>query len=328
MSTFGERFRQLRLDKNLSQKEFIHKFNKQFYRNLTPASISMYENDKRIPEIETLQDFASFFNVLTSYLLGEINTPTLQVTKITDTVSYSSATDIGVRLRLLRQRANVGQSVVAASLGIKPSAYSSYENGNSILNVDKLIKLSQYFNVSTSYLLGEQSNETQSAKNIDESNHRFAKALFSYRLKNQAAINDLANAIGVDQETYSKYENGTLLADIVTVSRIADFYGVTLNDLFGETRISLGTYEISSFEREMLTAYLSMSGNLRKELSAHFQSALFNTETLAQVNSFEESKKESDAAIDAELERYRLELEATMLGKTSSASDGQKRNLG
>ncbi|APQ97917.1 helix-turn-helix domain-containing protein [Clostridium botulinum] len=69
-STFGKRFKMLRLEKNLKQQELIDDFNKKYHYGFTKSAVSQYENDKRIPEIEALNAFANYFNVSVDFLLG------------------------------------------------------------------------------------------------------------------------------------------------------------------------------------------------------------------------------------------------------------------
>lgn len=56
-------------------------------------------------------------------------------------------------LKNLRFKADKKQSEIADYLDISVQSYSAYENGREP-NYDNLIKLSEYFNVSTDYLLG------------------------------------------------------------------------------------------------------------------------------------------------------------------------------
>lgn len=58
------RLETLRKETGLSQKEFAEKF------NMTQQRISAYEKEKREPDIETLKQFAVFFNCSIDYLLG------------------------------------------------------------------------------------------------------------------------------------------------------------------------------------------------------------------------------------------------------------------
>lgn len=68
---FGNRFKELRLEKNLTQSELVKDFNQKFYRNYTATAISRYENNKRLPEYDALKDFAEYFDVSVAYLIGE-----------------------------------------------------------------------------------------------------------------------------------------------------------------------------------------------------------------------------------------------------------------
>ncbi|MCR8746816.1 helix-turn-helix domain-containing protein [Romboutsia lituseburensis] len=71
--TFGEKFKNLRLEKNLNQQEMVDEFNKLYGYTFTKSSISQYEHDKRMPEIGALKDFGLYFNVSVDYLLGKSN---------------------------------------------------------------------------------------------------------------------------------------------------------------------------------------------------------------------------------------------------------------
>lgn len=79
MPTFGERFKELRLDKKMKQEELINDFNKKFHYSFTKSAVSQYENDKRIPEIQALNDFAEYFGVSVDYLLGRNDNSTIMI---------------------------------------------------------------------------------------------------------------------------------------------------------------------------------------------------------------------------------------------------------
>lgn len=59
-----------------------------------------------------------------------------------------------MRLKDLREDADLSQQVLADYLNIKPNTYSQYENGQRQLPLDALIKLAKYYGVSTDYILG------------------------------------------------------------------------------------------------------------------------------------------------------------------------------
>lgn len=67
MATFGERLKELRKKKHLTQEQL----GKTFYLN--KSSISRYENGTQIPENELLQSIADYFDVSLDYLMGRTN---------------------------------------------------------------------------------------------------------------------------------------------------------------------------------------------------------------------------------------------------------------
>ena len=56
-----------------------------------------------------------------------------------------------MRLKDLREDADLKQKEIAEYLHIKQNTYSQYENGQRQLPIDILIKLSEYYGVSTDY---------------------------------------------------------------------------------------------------------------------------------------------------------------------------------
>lgn len=67
MFTFGERLKELRNFKKLTQQQLADIF------YLNKSSISRYENNGQMPENELLQKLADFFQVSVDYLLGRTN---------------------------------------------------------------------------------------------------------------------------------------------------------------------------------------------------------------------------------------------------------------
>ncbi len=59
-----------------------------------------------------------------------------------------------MRLKDLREDLDIKQKDIAEYLHIKQNTYSQYENGQRQLPIDVLIKLAQFYKVSTDYILG------------------------------------------------------------------------------------------------------------------------------------------------------------------------------
>ncbi len=64
-----------------------------------------------------------------------------------------------VKLRKLRENAELSQNQLAKSLFIKQQTYSRYENGLTIPTFDVLQKIASFYNVPLDYFSEEQSNK-------------------------------------------------------------------------------------------------------------------------------------------------------------------------
>ena len=58
------------------------------------------------------------------------------------------------RIKTLREKRGIIQEILAAELGITQQMLSKYEKDVTVIKVDILKKLAEYFNVTTDYLLG------------------------------------------------------------------------------------------------------------------------------------------------------------------------------
>ncbi len=63
------------------------------------------------------------------------------------------------RLRDLREDCDMRQLDVAELLGIRQTVYSRYERGFQNIPLEFLIKLADFYNVSTDYILGRTNNK-------------------------------------------------------------------------------------------------------------------------------------------------------------------------
>ena len=65
-----------------------------------------------------------------------------------------------MRLKDLREDADLTQAQIAEFLHIRQSTYSQYENGQRQIPISALIRLAQLYSTSTDYILGLTSNRT------------------------------------------------------------------------------------------------------------------------------------------------------------------------
>lgn len=65
-----------------------------------------------------------------------------------------------------------------------------------------------------------------------------ANCIRSMRLSRRMTQTELAEVLGVQYQTVSKWETGATVPDVAMLPRIADFFGVSMDALFGRKRIS------------------------------------------------------------------------------------------
>ncbi len=65
------------------------------------------------------------------------------------------------RIRDLREDKDLNQTQVAKMLGMSQTGYSKYETGENDIPTAILIKLSNFYNVSIDYILGQTNDKTK-----------------------------------------------------------------------------------------------------------------------------------------------------------------------
>lgn len=93
------------------------------------------------------------------------------------------------------------------------------------------------------------------------------KNLKSLRLANKLSQQQLADVIGVSQQSVNKYENHSVEPDIETMIKIADCFSVSVDYLIGRTDVknipeNFTKYYLSDEEKSILDGYRNAS---RKE---------------------------------------------------------------
>lgn len=81
---------------------------------------------------------------------------------------------LGEKLLQLRKSKGMSQEELAEKLNVSRQSISKWELNDSVPDISKIILISEYFSVSTDYLLKESENRP----NYSEENHNFAKVLF------------------------------------------------------------------------------------------------------------------------------------------------------
>lgn len=72
-----------------------------------------------------------------------------------------------VRLKRLRLSIALNQVQLADKLGVKKQSISNWENDNIMPSVDMLVKIADFFGVTTDYLLGREIHEQEAPQPLD-----------------------------------------------------------------------------------------------------------------------------------------------------------------
>lgn len=102
MATLGEILAELRQDRNLTQKDLAK------YLHVSPGTVSNYENNIHLPDLEKILILANYFGVTTDYLLGRTPfsiSPDLFYKEIGNGVKISDLIQIISKLNTTEQKA-------------------------------------------------------------------------------------------------------------------------------------------------------------------------------------------------------------------------------
>lgn len=75
---------------------------------------------------------------------------------------------LGENIRKLRQDRGIGQLELGRRVGASKQSISNWENGNIMPSIDLLLRLADFFGVSTDYLLGREGQRTLDAVGLTD----------------------------------------------------------------------------------------------------------------------------------------------------------------
>ncbi|KST96264.1 helix-turn-helix domain-containing protein [Lactococcus lactis] len=128
------------------------------------------------------------------------------------------------QLKTLRKKNSLTQKELAEKVGVKQNSYANWENGNREPNIEMLVRIADYFDVSLDYLLGGK------MKNITE---EFSLCLKKLRMKRKLSQKQIAEELKISQQQYSKWEGGIITPNAETLVRLADYFDVSVDYLLG-----------------------------------------------------------------------------------------------
>ena len=139
------------------------------------------------------------------------------------------------KLKVLRKKQGLTQKEVADLVHVDRVRYTNWENGKREPNFENLSMLACIFDVSVDFLLSEYLEISKGTylKLKEEKKNLFSVRLKELRLQRGFSQEELAEQIGIKQNSYSDWENGKCKPNYEKLEKIADFFGVSLDWLFG-----------------------------------------------------------------------------------------------
>lgn len=87
-----------------------------------------------------------------------------------------------------------------------------------------------------------------------------ANCIRALRQKRQMTQTELASELGIQYQTVSKWETGVTVPDVAMLPRIADYFGISMDELFGRKKAGCGGEMPEDQMRFLLKTYSQMYG--------------------------------------------------------------------
>lgn len=209
-NSFSLKLKNLRQKNNLTQEQLVNELNTRYHFNESKATISQFEHNKCIPDLDRLINIADYFQVSLDYLCCN---------KSNDNVK---CTNPGTRIKRLIKKNGLSQKEFVEKFNEKygysdsEATISQYVNNKRTPEIDKMVKIADFFNVTLDYIMcrtdidSDMSIYDKSKKNISFSTPQEAVSF----ILNQKVIADLG---GYSLDSISNTEIMEMTNDIIDI---------------------------------------------------------------------------------------------------------------
>ncbi|MEN8905737.1 MAG: helix-turn-helix transcriptional regulator [Clostridiales bacterium] len=159
---FGDQLKDLRIENNLTQKDIAEKF------NTGKSTISNYETNNRLPDINVIAKYAEFFGVSIDYMMGNSDQRVLNLPQNNKDYqpSQDEKTFFSDRLKNLMLNKDFTAKDLSIQLSISKDEVLSYVMAINFPNTSIIKKIAIALNTSTDYLLGIIDNPNLNSDNL------------------------------------------------------------------------------------------------------------------------------------------------------------------
>lgn len=206
----GGKIAELRKEQGLNQKELAKKI------GVSRSALSLYEIDRREPDLETVKKIASLFGVTTDYLLGAEGDA-----MGTEENTNEVAKRIGRNLKVLRE--STTQRELAPLLGVTPSAVCMWESGRREPDIETLVHIAKLFEVTLDDLV---------MKELTPPVPLYVQNMIYLRKKCGYSQGELATVLGLQgASSIDLVESGKCELPVSKLVHLAEFFGVTMDQI-------------------------------------------------------------------------------------------------
>lgn len=206
----GGKIAELRKEQGLNQKELAKKI------GVSRSALSLYEIDRREPDLETVKKIASLFGVTTDYLLGAEGDA-----MGTEENTNEVAKRIGRNLKVLRE--STTQRELAPLLGVTPSAVCMWESGRREPDIETLVHIAKLFEVTLDDLV---------MKELTPPVPLYVQNMIYLRKKRGYSQGELATVLGLQSaSSIDLVESGKCELPVSKLVHLAEFFGVTMDQI-------------------------------------------------------------------------------------------------
>ena len=137
-------------------------------------------------------------------------------------------------LKKLRNEREITQKYIANVLNVKRSTYNSWERGDVMIPLENADKLSLYYKVRLSYIIGID-KEIKYINDIKEINYdTLLNNLSKLKKERHQSFADIANNINCSRSICHRYFNGLTILPIDRLVLLAKFYNMDIDTLCGK----------------------------------------------------------------------------------------------
>lgn len=206
----GGKIAELRKEQGLNQKELAKKI------GVSRSALSLYEIDRREPDLETVKKIASLFGVTTDYLLGAEGDA-----MGTEENTNEVAKRIGRNLKVLRE--STTQRELAPLLGVTPSAVGMWESGRREPDIETLVHIAKLFEVTLDDLV---------MKELTPPVPLYVQNMIYLRKKIGYSQSEMAMELGLQgPSSIDIVESGKCELPVSKLIHLAEFFRVTMDQI-------------------------------------------------------------------------------------------------